>query len=1672
MERDTRRASAPAGSASAAHLAGDLALKSGMGLGPASSGSKLRDTFEQLSREVRAHDPAGSPKLLEALRRVRHELDAGGDGRALQRQVSSLARQIAADPQLLRALGAPLATLRDDVVQTLAARQGLTISLRHAGPHLFDIALVAPEVGRLSPQQRAALHELRVFAAEVNLALATPEQTSTYSLALQSFLESLAKRLILGHALRGDLRTPEPPAQPGLVDPEEVRVFQGLHETIDAMLRSPRPVRADLFQRLRDVVEAVSDSPPGGAADATAEALQVPAELRAAPLASADSTPAPDAAQAQSSGRARRQTGSGLSLRNPPSIPSILRERPRAERLPPSDTASAAPLDAADDVNRALWRVLRGLPQGTGEDSHRVLATYAEGVEALQQALTWIPPFGLVMPVPYTYESGGTTFVLAKGTRLVHEDGELVAHAPGMILRSEGALVESSDAIITLGDASDSAALGSMRVATDSRDMLLEGALIETGRADGLMILRADSARVSLEDGEVALQNTRFVQASPSEWQLASDALLWQYGDERARTGELSIGEQVSGDRSRLAAEARDLDIDANHFDLTARRMSLIADTSTSDPRYGELRWLASGLTFDDGSTRLSAERAELGFTGNADGTSAIHLAGQTLAVDLDGKSLATQGDARIQIDMDASGEARSLLARADQLELRQGAERAQVRGGSLQVALGDDDAMALTARGAHLEIDTAKGSMRGAGVALDLGYEQGVLRKVAGSANSLAWRDPAGLRLDVRGLGTELVFDDTGLLSQATAGAQGLTLEPKDGERLTVENGQARLAYDARGLLSSATIQAGRVTHGDGAQRLDLSDAALSLVYGDGDAARLQASLGTGSYEGRFGSLELSGGSQLGVDYDERGNLRNLEAAVAALRYGGDHGSLRLDGSRVEGLVAEDGTISRLQLGAEGARFETPPGKTPATVIDTANAQLTVEEREGGGSMAKLSAGTIDAQLVGRAIEGARAESLSVAISSGADGTLEAVAIAAAELSASRGAEQLHVRGGAISAVAEGGALSSLRVDADRVDYRGEGEHGHPTQIGFDDAAVQLKQAADGATRLSFAGTRGVLELSGHRVAIDRVRELSAETNADGAITSIVADFPGRIAFEKTADGIDVQLVDLQGRYDAGASRMTASFGEADVKLAGEGVSAIVRGGAAIDIDRYQARMYVADATFLRELESGLPDGLTLKDFQLIVRTTEGGALRGVELTAQNIAAHTQGMELRAVSPDGEQLRFEAEMDEDGRALRRVYLETAEGGELLIATDDVSARLAGAHELTRDAATGTLTFTGRDTELDARWKDLRLDVDSDSMRVALDAERGLIFNHVSGTHIDVKAKDWDAHIDVRKLDDLLFKLTKMEGLAKGASLVLEPTSDGSRVSMSVTASAGGVPVRLELDDLRGLDAAALVAPNVAHFHIKDTAGKGKIELGVGSFEISGEGEVGATLRYNPFDADRMSMQLGRLLERDCGIGGKFFCLEADGMATVGLLNPAVSPVHASMTVLLPRTNVSATGFSLGMGPKSVDGAPGVLFRLGAQSVDEVGRRSELSAHAGVLPGSFASVEFQGDARLGGVALPNAIGVPTTAVAGVEYHREWKEGGKRLHELDLQLNAYANPVSAASTPYLREDHEYGVQAGLMYKTPDLQLGAEASYDVRDGRDDYRVMFRVGIPLGK
>ncbi len=650
-------------------------------------------------------------------------------------------------------------------------------------------------------------------------------------------------------------------------------------------------------------------------------------------------------------------------------------------------------------------------------------------------------------------------------------------------------------------------------------------------------------------------------------------------------------------------------------------------------------------------------------------------------------------------------------------------------------------------------------------------------------------------------------------------------------------------------------------------------------------------------------------------------------------------------------------------------------------------------------------------------------------------------------------------------------GFVESVSAQGERLSYQNAGESaelvGAEARLSFNEQG-QLTALNAQLENGQLQGAFGEARLEGGALALNY--EQGHLSRLNGQVE--------QLQFQDQDHALDLQGFGLEANFNADGSLHESNLHLAQGQVQTPELNAAVSGLNA-EISSAQSSLHVDSAAVKSQLESDW--NVTVENLDLVMQNAATGQGASVDLAVGDTEAFVSGFNARIRTENGDQVRLHVGISEDGNFLQEAFLQVPGGGEIQLAQDDLNVRLGGGEtgqklSFAQDGA-GKYTFTGEGLNIDAATRDASVSVRGGRAQVSVDATRGdLIIEDITGLGIDANVAGQDLNISIAEMDGFLVKATGVSGLAEGAALHLIPTHDNAVIQAEIRTDYNGIPLRVKLDDVHELKAAASIQPNKARVYFGDPSGRGQVELSAGPLSMKGSA-IEWTAQYHTFDPQRMMSNVSRALSSDGFELAPGVQVELDGV--LRLQTPFKKGPHAGLTLLFPRPQMGMdTGLSqhqnLPVNTSSPeDGAMGAIAQVGWRHTNRAGTSYTTGLHGGLVSGSYLNIQQnQGETYLGGMKLPTKnINLPTTAMAGVSFSRHASDeavASGKGSRLDLMTGVYVNPAGLVDSPYVSEDNAYGVYGGVEYRQKNRFVGFGSSVGLSGEKPNVNAQVRFGI----
>ncbi|PIQ24138.1 hypothetical protein COW36_10780 [bacterium (Candidatus Blackallbacteria) CG17_big_fil_post_rev_8_21_14_2_50_48_46] len=1252
------------------------------------------------------------------------------------------------------------------------------------------------------------------------------------------------------------------------------------------------------------------------------------------------------------------------------------------------------------------------------------------------------------------------------------------------------------------------------KVAIQSGDSLLSA---EQGNFD--LITRADgSSKATLaaenanwqqgtqsvsSQGLASLELDRDSAGHLSHLSAQADQLNYANGSQTGQltNGQLSINYHPNGSPSQILAGVGNLHWQDPQQGIDAQGVGIQADYSETGTiqnlagKVDSLHYSGQGQQLNASQTQIQANWDENGQLKRLNAQ-----AGQLDYLGQNGESLKAS-NAQLNAQFYETGQLQTVQAETGSLNLSQNGQVLNLQNAQASVNYRPDGSLQ-TLQGGASQVDWQNNTdqLQVENLQGQLNYgENGLLQSAQLSAGDLNYHGSQGTLATQGQSSLNLNYTANGQLQSAQGQIEKLNLQTLSGDQLQIEKANAQLSYGENGLLQSASASAGQVDWQSGSgDKLNVQGLGMQLNYADnGLLESASAQAGDLNYSGSLGTVETHGPTTLNAFYSEKGQLASLNAHSESVDFSGQGLQAHAENTTLKLDTYENGLVSNISGSSENLSLQgdwgklTTQGTTSVGIHYTEAGQLSGLQAHSDqlslaqtgttlnltGTDLKLDYGANGqlSQAVGSVQAGQYSGDFgqvdlsqgAVKLSYGEKGQLSQIQAGANSLNYAGDQGQLTLQGTQFQAhYGEDGLLENIHLNGEGVQFAGQTGQNQALNFAMGTYAADLTQKTEGGQLFHFQGQQIALQSGEQNLNLPEVRTLQLETGADGSISSMKLHLPDQNTYSNP--DLNAALDNLQASYSQAGNQLQASFDGFKLEMPKEGLTVDLKGGQLLDNPQLTS-LHLDSAAVVKQLEQEL--NVKVENVDLLLNKTETGTLASADLRVGQADALVSGMNLMVRTQNGDQVRLNMQMSEDGSFLREAFLQIPQGGEIKLSKDDLNLRLGGGQKLSfQQDGQGLYTFRGEGLDIDASTKDAKVQVTGGTAQISLDSKNGdLIIDEIKGTKIHAEVAGQKIDVDIKEMEGFLVKATGISGLAQGAALHLVPTSDSSVLTAEIRTSYNGIPIAVKFDNVHELKALATIETNRAHVYFGDPSGRGEVKISAGPLEMKGSA-IEFVARYQQYDPQRMMSTLSRALSSDGYEIVKGVQLELDGV--LRLQTPFKNGPHAGLTLLFPRPQAMTQApfdpnpFSSNQIGKGMDdGAFGLVTELGWKHTNDANTESTYGVHAGLVPGSYLSIDqTQGSASLAGVPLPKHIAIPTTAIAGVTYRRH-----SDLSRLDLMAGGYLNPAGLApSTAPISEPNKYGAYAGFSYREGSWQMGVTSTVDLSKSKPDFGAMVSVGL----
>lgn len=1045
-----------------------------------------------------------------------------------------------------------------------------------------------------------------------------------------------------------------------------------------------------------------------------------------------------------------------------------------------------------------------------------------------------------------------------------------------------------------------------------------------------------------------------------------------------------------------------------------------------------------------------------------------------------------------ITINYGADGKVSSLSGKTDSFDFKNQTDQVSANGANIDLIYSSNGFLkTLTAKSDSVNYIGEKGKLDVTGGNLALNYDKnGKLNSFDATTDKINWIGKSGESLDASKTSLNMNFYENGKLSKLNTTMGDLNFITAKGDAVNVINGAAEFTFNPNGKLNNATGSADSLNfNGINGDVLKTNGINVGAKFGEnGNIQNISASSGNIDYQGKAGKLVTNGKTAVDLAYNANGTISSLNASTEDARFTGNNfdvhalsGALKLGYDSNGVLQNINGSTQNLEVNGAWGQF-IADGKTELnlnysgkdklsninvsaehlkytkgdTALDLKGTSVNLNYNDNGYLSSATGAikqgtytgsfGTVQLQSGGK-----------LELNYGNDGNLSNIKADIASLTYTGDKGNFGLKGGQADAVyGADGKLQSFQIRGDSVNFAGKITNDQPLNVSFNNFNVSFLSEDKGQT-LKFTGKDGNLDIQGNKLNVENIQNLEIRSNNSGSITGVDVDLRGTTRFKKSDGDLTASLKNFQGHYSKDNSNLSISFDDLDVKLKSQGLSVHATDTQA-QYNNEQLRVHVGSAEILKQI--GQEMQVEVEGLDLVLDKTAQGGIKGLDVQIEGLDAKVSGMDVMIKTKNGDRVRVNVTMSDDGKMLQEAFLQIPSGGEIKIENQDF--KLALGPQTIKFTQDGQGVYTFRDDGLKINYitKDAKVQVQGGSAQVKLDTKNGdLIIEEFRGTKIHAEVGGQKVDVDVKQLDGFLLKMTGVSGLAHGAAIHLQPTGDNSAITAQIRTKVNGIPIYVKFNNLHELKMLGYVQKNEFYVYAGDPSNRGDIQIGAGPLKLEGSA-IEFIGKYHTYNPHLMLSTISRYLSTD-GIKYKCMSIEPDGVVRMGTTKPGI---HAELAIFLPRpTTMSTPNYPMNAGIN--DGAAGAIGSLGWHAKTEKGIDYTGTVFAGVVPGSYFTLDQrQGAASVFGVQLPNHLAVPTTGVGGVGFRRETDKS-----KLDAAVGGYVNPASMApkNVP-IEEQKKYGGFAGVAYRKNNWQIGLDTVLDINK---DNKVIPGVRVGIG-
>ena len=564
------------------------------------------------------------------------------------------------------------------------------------------------------------------------------------------------------------------------------------------------------------------------------------------------------------------------------------------------------------------------------------------------------------------------------------------------------------------------------------------------------------------------------------------------------------------------------------------------------------------------------------------------------------------------------------------------------------------------------------------------------------------------------------------------------------------------------------------------------------------------------------------------------------------------------------------------------------------------------------------------------------------------------------------------------------------VRISGSRFRFEGRAADNHDTTVEIGSFSARSLRTHDGTELISIDRARDIrVSVDGVDVAIDAAQvDMVRE---DGELAALTFALDGAASFEQTDGALAIRTTNAAGRATVIGDEVSVQFASEAVYFTNGEQTAEIHGFAANGTSK-DMRLHVDSAELRQQVGAHFPD---LKIERIDVHAVRDGDSEAYDVAFGALTGRLEDVAITARTEGDKQIRLYASA-EDGK-VTDAGLIMPDGSEVIVRSDDGSAHFRG-----------ELALHGSDD--------------------------GVVLDHLHG-QATFETKGARVTLDAEQVDGFVFGVIGPDAeYAQGAGIVARPTTDGSTMTAQIRTKVGGIDLGLGVADVHDLELLGQMRTNEVRLRAADNSGRGTVTARFGPLKLQSERKAGygsaidLAIRYNGFDARRVLDAIG-------------------GFTAAGGLPVDVNVTDKGWFRL--HTNERQGGLGAALAVKPVYGTDDLRSALSA--VATVGGRFEMKeggtqgigVYAGAVDASSVTWDLkQGEAKLGGLELPDRFSLPATVVGGLKWDRV-RDGT----QVAATVGAFGNVVGA-------------LQAEGVIDEP-VKAGVTASLQVDDSTDRYR-----------